>query len=183
MSSAPASKKMVSKEEVESDLLQDNDLHPLVNAQAAKDIFAVLLVFRFINALCVRTFFQPDEYFQSLEPAWQMAFGTQSGAWITWVSTSSPGLLYFSDDSQEWEHQLRSSLHPALFATIYYVLDKPMVFLSFFPQFRGMLFSVLPNIVQGIFAAIGDYYMYQFSERLYGIGSNNAWAVVCRSTN
>lgn len=98
MSSAPASKKMVSKEEVESDLPQDNNLHPLVNAQAANDIFAVLLVFRFINALCVRTFFQPDEYFQALEPAWQMAFGNQSGAWITWVSTSSTWLLYFSDD-------------------------------------------------------------------------------------
>jgi len=98
MSSAPASKKMASKEEVESDLPQDNDLHPLVNAQAAKDIFTILLVFRFINALCVRTFFQPDEYFQSLEPAWQMAFGNQSGAWITWVSTSSPGQLYFSDE-------------------------------------------------------------------------------------
>ena len=98
MSSAPASKKMVSKEEVESDLLQDNDLHPLVNAQAAKDIFAVLLVFRFVNALCVRTFFQPDEYFQSLEPAWQMAFGNPGRAWITWVSTSSTGLLHFPDD-------------------------------------------------------------------------------------
>lgn len=90
MSSAPAAKKMASKEEVESDRPHDNDLHPLVNAQAANDIFVVLLVFRFINALCVRTFFQPDEYFQSLEPAWQMAFGNQSGAWITWVSTSSP---------------------------------------------------------------------------------------------
>jgi phosphatidylinositol glycan class B len=98
MSSAPAAKKTVSKEEVESDLPQDNDLHPLVNAQAAKDIFTVLLVFRFINALCVRTFFQPDEYFQSLEPAWQMAFGNQSGAWITWVSTSSLVRFYFSDE-------------------------------------------------------------------------------------
>lgn len=45
----------------------------------------VLFAFRIINALCVRTFFQPDEYFQSLEPAWQMAFGSDSGAWITWV--------------------------------------------------------------------------------------------------
>jgi phosphatidylinositol glycan class B len=95
MSSAPDSKKMVTKEKVDSDLPQDNDLHSQVNAQAAKDIFTALLVFRFINALCVRTFFQPDEYFQSLEPAWQMAFGTQSGAWITWVSTSFPELLHY----------------------------------------------------------------------------------------
>ncbi|KAL0263298.1 glycosylphosphatidylinositol anchor biosynthesis [Diplodia seriata] len=58
---------------------------------------------RIVNALTTRTFFQPDEFFQSLEPAWQMAFGEQSGAWITW----------------EWKNQLRSSLHPALFAGLF----------------------------------------------------------------
>jgi GPI mannosyltransferase 3 len=48
-------------------------------------IWYLILIIRIINGLCVATFFQPDEYFQSLEPAWQMAFGNQSGAWITWV--------------------------------------------------------------------------------------------------
>lgn len=48
-------------------------------------IFVALLVARSVNALAVKTFFQPDEYFQSLEPAWQTAFGDGSGAWITWV--------------------------------------------------------------------------------------------------
>ena len=38
-------------------------------------IFALLLAFRIVNALTLRTFFQPDEFFQSLEPAWQLAFG------------------------------------------------------------------------------------------------------------
>jgi GPI mannosyltransferase 3 len=52
---------------------------------AAQDIFLFLVAFRILNALTVRTFFQPDEYFQSLEPAWQMAFGKDSGAWITWA--------------------------------------------------------------------------------------------------
>lgn len=41
--------------------------------------------FRLINAYYVQTFFQPDEYFQALEPAWQLAFGRAGGAWITWV--------------------------------------------------------------------------------------------------
>jgi phosphatidylinositol glycan class B len=50
-----------------------------------RDILAFFLLFRLINALCVRTFFQPDEYFQALEPAWSMAFGPDSGAWLTWV--------------------------------------------------------------------------------------------------
>ena len=51
----------------------------------AQNIFLFLLAFRILNALSVRTFFQPDEYFQALEPAWEIAFGPKSGAWITWV--------------------------------------------------------------------------------------------------
>lgn len=45
----------------------------------------LLIGLRILNALSVKTFFQPDEYFQSLEPAWEIAFGKDSGAWITWV--------------------------------------------------------------------------------------------------
>lgn len=49
-------------------------------------IFSALLAFRIVNALTIKTFFQPDEYFQALEPAWKIAFGAGSGAWTTWVS-------------------------------------------------------------------------------------------------
>lgn len=49
-------------------------------------VFSALLAFRIVNALTIKTFFQPDEYFQALEPAWKIAFGGESGAWITWVS-------------------------------------------------------------------------------------------------
>ena len=55
-------------------------------AISAEDVLLFLFAFRILNALVVRTFFQPDEYFQSLEPAWQLAFGKHCGAWITWVS-------------------------------------------------------------------------------------------------
>ena len=48
-------------------------------------IFRAILTIRLINSFLVNTFFQPDEYFQSLEPAWDLAFGRDSGAWITWV--------------------------------------------------------------------------------------------------
>jgi hypothetical protein len=54
---------------------------------SALGIFALLLAFRIVNALTLRTFFQPDEFFQSLEPAWQLAFGADSNAWITWVNS------------------------------------------------------------------------------------------------
>lgn len=47
-----------------------------------------LLVIRAFNAYWMLTFFQPDEYFQALEPAWQAAFGDASAAWLTWVSIS-----------------------------------------------------------------------------------------------
>ena len=62
-------------------------------ATEPRDILLFLVAFRVLNALVVRTFFQPDEYFQSLEPAWQMVFGEESGAWITWVSLCLEGLL------------------------------------------------------------------------------------------
>jgi GPI mannosyltransferase 3 len=59
-------------------------------ATIARDVYLFLVAFRVLNAFCVRTFFQPDEYFQSLEPAWQIAFGEESGAWITWVRFHPP---------------------------------------------------------------------------------------------
>lgn len=56
----------------------------------AADVFLLLLALRIANGLLVRTFFQPDEFFQSLEPAWGIAFGRDSGAWITWVCIPPP---------------------------------------------------------------------------------------------
>lgn len=52
---------------------------------SSQNVLLFLIAFRILNALSIKTFFQPDEYFQSLEPAWEMAFGKESGAWITWV--------------------------------------------------------------------------------------------------
>lgn len=87
-------------------------------------------------------------------------------------------IVEFSNDQQEWHHQLRSSLHPALFAIVYFVADKAMSLISFFPQFRAMILAVLPNLVQAYFAAAGDYYTWQFAERLYGTGTKVSGAVV-----
>ena len=64
-------------------------LKAVKHVATALDIFLFLVAFRILNALTIRTFFQPDEYFQSLEPAWQMVFGKNSGAWITWVSAAT----------------------------------------------------------------------------------------------
>ena len=61
-------------------------LERVKEVSVSQDILLFLLAFRILNALSITTFFQPDEFFQSLEPAWEIAFGADSGAWITWVS-------------------------------------------------------------------------------------------------
>ena len=65
----------------------EQDARPLSDTHRAptQNVLVLLLALRTVNALTLNTFFQPDEYFQSLEPAWQLAFGPSSGAWITWV--------------------------------------------------------------------------------------------------
>lgn len=55
---------------------------PRLSPVPLRDIFII----RLVNAWCLATFFQPDEFFQALEPAWRLAFGPGSGAWLTWVS-------------------------------------------------------------------------------------------------
>jgi len=61
------------------------------NPTISQDVLLFLIAFRILNAFCIKTFFQPDEFFQSLEPAWEIAFGAESGAWITWVRSSRRG--------------------------------------------------------------------------------------------
>ncbi len=61
------------------------------------------LLFRVVVALLTRTFFQPDEYFQSLEPAHRFVFGY--GA-LTW----------------EWFASIRSIVYPALNIPLYALL-------------------------------------------------------------
>src|SRR5882762_4658639 len=58
---------------------------------------ALALVVRVSVALCTRTFFQPDEYFQSLEVAHRVVFGYGALTW-EWLSP----------------RPIRSILYPAL---------------------------------------------------------------------
>jgi len=73
--------------------LRRRTLERIKQATTARDILLFLIAFRILNALSIRTFFQPDEFFQSLEPAWEIAFGANSGAWITWVCRMSTTML------------------------------------------------------------------------------------------
>ena len=79
---------------------------------------------------------------------------------------------------QEWHHQLRSSLHPALFAGCYVVVDNVMRLFYAVPQFRAVILTAVPKVTQALFAALGDCYTWKLAEKIYGDGSAASWATV-----
>lgn len=111
-----------------------------------------LLILRFVDAFTIKTFFQPDEYFQVLEPAWEIAFGEDSGAWITW----------------EWREQLRSSMHPMLFAGVYRAVAHLCDILHATPGFRAQALIASPKVLQACIAAAGDFFTWRLSRQVYG---------------
>ncbi|KAL4739885.1 Alg9-like mannosyltransferase family-domain-containing protein [Aspergillus similis] len=135
---------------------------PPANPNVSSNILLFLVGFRLVNALTVRTFFQPDEFFQSLEPAWEIAFGASQGPWITW----------------EWEHQLRSSLHPLIFAAVYTVADLVARTLGLAPASRAELLIAAPGITQAVIAAVGDFYTWKLARYIYGDRSYESWATL-----
>ncbi|TQW00440.1 hypothetical protein V2A60_001520 [Cordyceps javanica] len=120
--------------------------------------FTDVLLVRLVNALSIATFFQPDEYFQSLEPAWKLAFGSESGAWLTW----------------EWHYQLRSSLHPMLFAIPYSLVDHASRLLDLSTYLRSTMLIAAPAVLQGLIAALGDWYTFKLASNIYGHDSLDA---------
>ncbi|KAF3020377.1 glycosylphosphatidylinositol anchor biosynthesis [Penicillium rubens] len=135
---------------------------PQIPRAPTQNILLFLIAFRLVNAFAVRTFFQPDEYFQSLEPAWQIAFGQGQGAWVTW----------------EWRHQLRSSLHPLFFAALYKTANFLASALSVSPATRAELLIAAPKTAQAVVAAIGDFYTWKLAVRVYGDDSRGSWTTL-----
>lgn len=73
-------------------------------------IWLLALSVRLLNALISRTFFQPDEYWQSLEVAHRLAFEYGYETW-EWRALGGHG-------------GIRSALYPALFVPVYWALEK-----------------------------------------------------------
>lgn len=149
----------------------------------SQKIFLSLAAFRVLNALCLQTFFQPDEYFQSLEPAWQIVFGGDSGAWITWVSSSyeeSSVCRCLHCQWQEWNFELRSSLHPVLFAVVYYIASSVSWLLHLSPLLSANFLIAAPKVTQAVIAAVGDYYTWKLAGRIYRPDSIVCWTTVRR---
>ncbi|KAK4896581.1 glycosylphosphatidylinositol anchor biosynthesis [Elasticomyces elasticus] len=128
----------------------------------AHTVFGLLLALRLVNALSVQTFFQPDEYFQSLEPAWQIAFGKDAGAWITW----------------EWREHLRSSLHPMLFAAVYRSAAQLCDLLQMAGSSRTVTLLAAPKMFQACIAATGDFFTWTLACKLFGHASHASFATL-----
>lgn len=91
-----------------------------------KHIIFVAVV-RVLQAVLIQTFFQPDEYFQSLEVAHHAVFGYGHLTW-EW-STSNP---------------IRSILFPSLWIPVYWLLK-----ISGLDETNALI--VCPKILQGFF--------------------------------
>ncbi|XP_057833988.2 mannosyltransferase APTG1 isoform X1 [Cryptomeria japonica] len=121
-----------------------------------RNIFIGCLGFRIINALLVQTYFNPDEHWQALEVAHRIVFGYGH---LTW----------------EWEKGIRSYLHPLIFALLYKILA---IF-----QLDTVWFMIkTPRLLQSLFAAIGDIYLYKLADRCFGKHVSQ-WALFCQMTN
>ena len=122
-------------------------------------LFHCMLLFRIFNALLVTTYFDPDEYWQSyssfsfyrLEVAHRIVFGNGH---LTW----------------EWNHAIRGVAHPYLFAAVYWVLRALHL------ENTDMM-TIAPKIMQSVWAALSDFYIYLLAKRLFG-QETGKWTVV-----
>lgn len=93
-----------------------------------------IFLFRLINALSIQTFFQADEFYQALEPAHNFIYGY---GYVTW----------------EWKQQLRSSIHPLIYAAGYKLAGE-----------NNKLIYIIPKVISALIATVGEYNLYKFVE-------------------
>lgn len=86
--------------------------------------------------------------------------------------------LFVSRCAQEWRTQLRSSLHPALFAAIYKITANLADLCGLTLPARAELLLATPKVTQAVFAALLDCYTWKIAEKAYGCGSRTALVAV-----
>ena len=117
-------------------------------------LFALCAAFRVVNAFVVRTYFNADEYWQSLEVAHRMVFGY---GYLTW----------------EWERGLRGYAHPAMFAALYKLAATLGVDTT-----PVLVWS--PRVLQALVAAAADVHTHRLALRWFGDDRDVArWALFC----
>ncbi|KAE8209699.1 hypothetical protein CF327_g6348 [Tilletia walkeri] len=122
----------------------------------------LLLIFRLFNAALTQTYFQPDEFWQSLEVAHRLVFGY---GYTTWEWRDGRSLLLSSSDSASgwWDSvvvgsPVRSVAYPSLFVPVYWSLKVLNLDDTF-------LLTLLPRLVQAVFAALGDWYAFRLARK------------------
>ncbi|PWY99880.1 hypothetical protein BCV70DRAFT_200792 [Testicularia cyperi] len=132
-----------------------------------RSLFLSFLAFRIVNALLTRTFFQPDEYYQSQEIAHRLVFGTGyvSWEWRGAAHSGQPGSAspaYLSAAFRNLaQGPIRSILHPLLFVPGYLLLRLTRLD-------NTPLLILLPRLQQAVFAATGDLFVFRLANRLGG---------------
>ena len=103
---------------------------------------AMIVAFRVLNALCVQTYFVPDEYWQGPEVAHRLVFGYGH---LTW----------------EWKHQLRGSVYPLIIAACYKLAQVT-------GTDTARVISVTPRLISAFLAAAGDCAVFELARRFFG---------------
>lgn len=121
---------------------------PLFSLRA---VFLFALVIRLVPAILLpQTYFQPDEFWQALEPAHYLVFGS---GWLTW----------------EWRQggNIRGWLWPVVFACVYKALQ--MLGLD-----NSIWLTRAPRLMMAIIAAVTDWYTYRLAGNVLGVGYREA---------
>ncbi|TPX38674.1 hypothetical protein SeLEV6574_g07696 [Synchytrium endobioticum] len=110
-------------------------------------VLPLLVAFRIFNALFVQTYFDPDEYWQSVEVSHYLAYGYGH---LTW----------------EWrpENSIRSILHPLVYAGVYRTLDAICSILGVTSDDWIILG---PRVFQGILAAVGEWSIFRLTGKMF----------------
>lgn len=139
-------------------------------SKAAIAIFACLCLFRSINVLLIQTQFDPDEHWQTLEPAYCHAFKGSCALTWEWTrrATSSASL---------WEKSLHGPLrsHLAILPTyIFYVLIKLLHIDTPFLVSKG------PMLLHAVLvAAPTDFLVWYLADQ----PSSSRWSLFCSITS
>lgn len=147
-----------------SSLPQSQDLATPQASVNLRSLFLSLLAFRIANALLTRTFFQPDEHYQTTEIAHRIVFGYGFRSW-EWSGGQDPAASSSSYVRAAIDNLLdgpvRSILHPMLFVPGYTILRLSGLDKTY-------LLVLFPRLQQAVIAATGDYYTFRLADRIGG---------------
>lgn len=121
-------------------------------------IFVIAVIFRGINAFILRTYYNPDEYWQGPEVAHDMAFGYGHKTW-EWQPTA----------------RIRGYFHPAIFAFLFRIL-------AFFGLDSRNIIACAPYLFQSIGVAVADLFVYRLTKRLFNTTAAK-WALFAHFSN